>query len=123
MRNIPLIVYLGKNLTEYHQQTADYRTLTHQINEHFPADQLEGHKTECILDATGSLAYHGSYLRTKIVDTEGQIHQAKIHRLYCPKCRQTWTVYPSILVPGKHYDSYVVQNTLENTLSYEQSYR
>jgi hypothetical protein len=123
MKNIPLIVYLGKNLTEYAQQTADVRTLTQQVNQHFPADQLEGHKSECQLEANSSLAYHGSYLRTKIVDTEGQIHQAKIHRLYCPKCRQTWTVYPSILVPGKHYDSYVVQNTLENTLSYEQSYR
>lgn len=127
MKNIPLMLFLGKNLAEYNQQTADVRTLTQQINRQFPPDQLEGHKATCPSNsnptAPSSLAYHGSYLRTKIIDTEGQIQQARIHRVYCPKCRQTWTVYPSILIPGKHYDSYVVQNTLENTLSHEQSYR
>lgn len=123
MKNIPLILFLGKNLTEYAEQTADLRTFTTKINQAFPAFQLEGHKTHCSSDQNTLLGYHGNYQRTRIIDTEGQLHQVLIHRVYCPSCRQTWTIYPSILTPSKHYDSYVVQNSLEDTLSYEQSYR
>ncbi len=62
-------------------------------------------------------------MRTKIVSTGGERHQARLHRFYCPKCRATWLVYPSILTPDKHYDSYVVQNTLEANLSHDLTYR
>lgn len=43
--------------------------------------------------------------------------------MHYPLCKKTWTIYPSILLPGKHYDSYVVQNTLEDVLRVELSYR
>ncbi|MEI6046273.1 MAG: hypothetical protein WCS37_18140 [Chloroflexota bacterium] len=42
MKNIPLILNLGKNLTAYRQQTADHRTFTTLINQHFPTDLLAG---------------------------------------------------------------------------------
>lgn len=123
MPNIPLILFLGKNLTEYAEQIGDLRTFTTLINQHFPAELLQGHKADCPTAQTTLLKYHGSYVRRDVKDTEGQIHCVTIRRLYCPKCAKTWSVYPSILIPGKRYDSYVVQNTLEETLSYEQSYR
>ena len=123
MKNIPLILNLGKNLTEYTQQTADRRTFTTLINQHFPPDLLQGHKEGCKAQPNSLLKYHGSYVRRAVIDTEGKSHQVSIHRVYCRCCRQTWTVYPCILTPSKHYDSYVVQNTLEEVLSYEQSYR
>ncbi len=107
MSNIPLILNLGKNLTEYRAQTADVRTFTTLVNQHFPADLVLGHKPDCVNEPTSLLKYHGSYLRRAVIDTEGQLHQVSIHRVYCPHCRQTWTVYPCILVPGKHYDAYV----------------
>jgi hypothetical protein len=123
MKNIPLILPLGKNLAQYAEITADHRTFTNLINEQYPAHQLQGHKAGCRVSTTTQLGYHGSYLRTAISDTEGHRHQARIHRFHCPYCRQTWTVYPAIVQPGKHYDSYVVQNTLEEVLSLEMSYR
>jgi hypothetical protein len=123
MKNIPLILELGKTLTEYAQITGDHRTFTTLINQHFPSEQLQGHKADCQPGLTTQLGYHGSYLRSAIRDTEGQLHQALIHRIHCPLCKKTWTIYSSILLPGKHYDSYVVQNTLEDVLSLELSYR
>lgn len=44
MKNIPLILPLGKTLTEYAHITSDHRTFTSLINQHFPPDQLQGHK-------------------------------------------------------------------------------
>ena len=123
MQNIPLMLFLGKNLTEYAEQIADVRTFTTLINQHFPLDLLQGHKLDCRADRTTRLKYHGSYVRCDVKDTEGQSHCVTIRRVYCPQCAKTWSVYPSIVLPGKRYDSYVVQNTLEDTLSYEQSYR
>lgn len=120
---IPLMLALGKNLTEYAEITSDHRTFTTLINQHFPADQLQGHWPQCQPKETTRLGYHDSYVRRAIRDTEGQLHQATIHRVHCPLCKKTWTVYPSILIPAKHYDSYVVQNTLEDVLSLELSYR
>ena len=123
MCNIPLIVYLGKNLSEYGQQTADRRTFTTLINQHFPLKELKGHKAACNNQTDKLLKYHGSYLRTKIIATDGNRHKVTIHRFYCPSCRATWSVYPTILVPGKHYDSYVIQNNLEDSLSHDLTYR
>jgi hypothetical protein len=123
VQNIPLILYLGKNLSEYGKLSADRGTFTTLINTNFPIDQLIGHKDSCELKLGSQLKYHDSYKRTKIIDTNGQPHCALIHRVYCPQCRATWGVYPTILTPGKHYDSYGVQNSLEEVLSHEQSYR
>lgn len=123
MKNIPLILFLGKNLSEYAEQIADLSTFTTLVNDQFPATALQGHKADCLREATTRLKYHASYVRRTVKDTEGQNHAVTIRRLYCPKCRQTWSVYPSILLPAKHYDSYVVQNVLEQALSFEQSYR
>lgn len=123
MPTIPLILELGKNLTEYAELVADHRTFTTLVNTNFPAYRLEGHKTACNKDETTQLGYHGSYVRKCIIDTEGLRHQVQLHRIYCPKCKRTWSVYPSILVPHKQRDSYVVQNLLEATLSHEMSYR
>jgi hypothetical protein len=123
MHTIPLMLYLGKNLSEYSEQTQHHSTLVKRVNQEYPVAQLKGHKSEPACPQTSPLAYHGSYERRRIIDTEGQVHQVLIHRVYCPQCGQTWAVYPTILTPAKHYDSYVVQNTLEETLSYEQSYR
>ena len=123
MKTIPLMLYLGKNLAEYKQQTEDHRTFTELVNQEYPAYQLQGHKPDCPCSPDTQFGYHGSYQRRKIIDTEDQVHQALIHRVYCPRCYQTWAIYPTILTPGKHFDSYVMQNTLEDTLSYEQSYR
>jgi hypothetical protein len=114
---------LGKNLQEYAEFELDHCTFTNLVNTNFAAYRLQGHKTDCSNDPTTRLGYHGSYLRKCVIDTEGVRHQLKIHRVYCPKCLQTWSVYPSILVPGKRPDSYVVQNLLEATLSHETSYR
>ncbi len=121
MSNIPLIVYLGKNLTEYGQQTADRSTFTTLINQHFPLKELNGHKNAC--EADKQLKYHGSYWRSKVIATDGVRHRVAIHRFYCPSCRATWTVYPSILIPAKHYDTYTIQNCLEDNLSHELTYR
>jgi hypothetical protein len=123
MPNIPLILELGKNVQEYRQFETDHRTLTNLVNQHFPAHRLKGHKTGCSNNQTSTLGYHGSYLRKCVIDTEGVRHQLRIHRVYCRACLQTWSVYPSILVPRKRRDSYVVQNLLETTLSHETSYR
>lgn len=123
MKNIPLILFLGKNLSEYAEQIKDLSSFTTLINQHFPLDLLQGHKPNCHPDRATRLKYHGSYVRCDVKDTEGLTHCVTIRRVYCPQCRKTWSVYPSILLPGKRYDSYVVQNTLEDTLSYEQSYR
>jgi hypothetical protein len=123
MSTIPLILNLGKNLTEYAEQTAQHGSLTDLVNSEYPAHQLQGHKPECQADPTTRLGYHGSYLRRRIIDTEGQRQSARIHRVYCLNCLKTWTIYPAILIPGKHFDSYVVQNTLEANLSLEQTYR
>jgi len=123
MPNIPLMLELGKNLNEYRTLVSDHRTFTNLVNASFPAYRLQGHKTGCLIDHRHQLGYHGSYQRNCIIDTEGVRHQVRLHRVYCPKCQQTWSVYPSILVPHKRHDSYVVQNLLEATLSHEMSYR
>ncbi len=123
MATIPLMLELGKNLKEYAELVADHRTFTSLVNRHYPADQLQGHKIGCPSDDRTSLGYHGSYLRKCLIDTEGIRHQVRLQRVYCPRCHQTWGVYPSILVPHKQRDSYVVQNLLEATLSHELSYR
>jgi|GEM_PF-2476754 len=78
MQNIPLILYLGKNLSEYGQQTADHCTLTTLVNTNFPIEQLAGHKDSCKLKPARLLKYHGSYKRIRIIDTAGQPHCAQI---------------------------------------------
>ena len=123
LHTIPLILELSKNLTEYVEFVADHRTFTTLLNASFPAYRLEGHKAACNNDETTQLGYHGSYMRKCIIDTEGIRHQAQLHRVYCPKCRRTWSIYPSIILPHKRHDSYAVQNLLEATLSHEMSYR
>jgi len=123
VKNIPLILDLGKNLAEYEQILSEHRTFTKLVNQHYPPDLLKGHKAQCQADETTRLGYHGSYSRHCIITTEGLRLSTTIGRVYCPLCLKTWTVYPSILVPRCHYDSYVVQNTLEDTLSHEDTYR
>ncbi len=110
---------LGKNLAEYEQILSEHRTFTKLVNQHYPPDLLKGHKAEGKSDETTRLGYHGSYPRRCIITTEGLRLSTTIGRVYCPLCLKTWTVYPSILVPRCLYDSYVVQNTLEDNLSHE----
>lgn len=121
--NIPLMLDLGKNIAEYLANTADHRALCQRVNAAFPAEDLQGHKPLCNPTAQTKLGYHGSFLRTKLIDTSGQRHQLHLHRVHCPLCKQTWSVYPSWLVPHKHYDAYVLQNVLEDVLSHELTYR
>lgn len=123
MPTIPLILELGKNLKQYAELVADRRTFTTLVNASFPAYWLEGHKTACNIDEITQLGYHGSYVRKCIIDTEGVRHQVQLHWIYCPRCKRTWNIYPSILVLDKRHDSYVVQNLLEANLSHEMSYR
>lgn len=123
MYNIPLTLFLGKTLNEYQDQLNNRADLLAKINQAFPCDQLKGHKPECQLRPTSRLGYHGSYTRSRIIDTEGRCHQAQIPRVKCGDCGQTWTVYPSILIARKHYDAVTVQNTLEQVLSHELTYR
>ena len=121
--NIPLMLNLGKNLTEYTQNTADHHALCQLVNAEFPADRLNGHKATCTPLGDTRLGYHGSFTRTNLIDTTGQKHTVTIHRVHCPLCKQTWSVYPSLLIPHKHYDAYTVQNVLEDVLSHEMTYR
>src|SRR5206468_11912313 len=98
MYNIPLTLFLGKTLVEYDQQFNNRADLVAKINQAFPASQLNGHKPDCnLLDST-RLGYHGSYTRSRIIDTQGECHQVKVARVKCSSCGQTWSVYPSILI-------------------------
>jgi hypothetical protein len=121
--NIPLMLNLGKNLTEYAQNSTDHAVLCRLVNAEFPAEQLDGHKSACRPQPQTQLGYHGSFVRRKVIDTAGQKHQVRIHRVHCPLCKQTWSVYPSFILPHKHYDAYVLQNVLEDVLSHELTYR
>lgn len=117
--NIPLMLDLGKNLTEYAQNTADHQALCQLVNTEFLAARL---KPNCCPPPDTRLGYHGRFTRTPLIDTTGQIHQVVIHLVHCPLCLQTWSVYPSLLIPHKHYDAYAVQNVLEDVLSREMTY-
>jgi len=80
MHNIPLILYLSKNLNEYGQQTADRCTFTTLINANFPINQLAGHKANCKLQVTSLLKYHGSYKRTKLIHIVGNRRVTELYR-------------------------------------------
>jgi hypothetical protein len=123
MYTIPLTLFLGKNLSEYNQQFNNRAELVAKVNQEFPPQLLRAHKPQCQPNQASRLVYHGSYTRQCVIDTQGQRHRVSLARLRCSECRQTWTVYPSILIPRKHYDAYVVQNTLEEVLSLEMTYR
>jgi hypothetical protein len=123
MYTIPLTLFLGKTLSDYHHQFNNRAELLAKINQQFPALRLNGHKPQCQPTEKSRLCYHGSYTRKRVIDTEGQCHQVPLARVRCSACRQTWTVYPSIIIPHKHYDAYVIQNSLEAVLSLEMTYR
>lgn len=116
-----IVLPIAKNVQEYRQLSqGEIRAELQAVHAETP---LQFHKPDCPCPTDPARITNCDHYPRHPINTDGERERILIYRFECLDCNGRITVLPSFVLPHKHYDAYVIQNSLEQTLVYEVSYR